>query len=450
MKRRTFLKTSSLLSLSFLASPLIQKNFLKGSSYFKNKISRDVDNILDLHNSLEYKIISTAGSKMSDGLVVPEKPDGMASFYNNGKTVLIRNHELRKGHGIKSSAFTNGTEEIKALGSKHYDASAFGGTTNLVYDEKKKRVELEFLSLSGTEANCSGGSTPWGTWLTCEESVNKKSIEEKPHGYVFEVSPYDKINLQKAKPLKELGRFNHEAVAFDTFGNAYLTEDRSDGLFYKFKPTKKGSLKKGQLFALAIKNSKHVDTRNWDKTYFYLKEKHEAIWVPLKDIDPNEDTLRFEGNQKGALVFARGEGIINSPDSIYFSCTSGGLNQKGQIWKLNFSDPKNETIELWYESSNPVYGRYNKSFKGNDLNMPDNITLSPWGDLIICEDNSDINRLWGISKQGQPYIIAENRYSGSEFAGVCFSPSGKTMFVNLQSNGQTFAITGDWKKLSHN
>ena len=80
--------------------------------------------------------------------------------------------------------------------------------------------------------------------------------------------------------------------------------------------------------------------------------------------------------------------------------------------------------------------------------MPDNITLSPWGDLIICEDNSDINRLWGVSKEGQPYIIAENRYSGSEFAGVCFSPSGETMFVNLQSNGLTFAITGDWNKLS--
>ena len=120
-------------------------------------------------------------------------------------------------------------------------------------------------------------------------------------------------------------------------------------------------------------------------------------------------------------------------------------NQKGQIWRFNFSDPKNETIELWYESSNPHYGRYNRSFKGNELNMPDNMGLSPWGDLIICEDNSDLNRLWGISKTGRPYIIAENSHSGSEFAGVCFSPSGKTMFVNLQSNGQTFAITGNWE-----
>ena len=445
MKRRTFLKTSGLLSLSFLASPLIQKNFLEGNSYLKGKVRQDANKILDLHSSLEYKIISEVGSKMSDGLIVPGKPDGMASFNNNGRVVLVRNHELRKGHGIRSSAFLNGVKDIKGLGDNHYDVNAFGGTTNLVYDEKNNSVESEFLSLSGTEGNCSGGATPWGTWLTCEESVNKKSTQEKPHGYVFEVDPNDKPNLQKAKPLKELGRFNHEAVAFDTFGNAYLTEDRSDGLFYKYTPSKKGDLNKGQLFALAIRNVKNIDTRNWSKTNYLLKDRYKTIWIPLDDIDPEQDTLRFEGKEKGALIFARGEGIINSPDSIYFSCTSGGLNQKGQIWRFNFSDPKNETIELWYESSNPHYGRYNRSFKGNELNMPDNMGLSPWGDLIICEDNSDLNRLWGISKTGRPYIIAENSHSGSEFAGVCFSPSGKTMFVNLQSNGQTFAITGNWE-----
>lgn len=178
MKRRTFLKTSGLLSLSFLASPLIQKNFLEGNSYLKGKVRQDANKILDLHSSLEYKIISEIGSKMSDGLIVPGKPDGMASFNNNGRVVLVRNHELRKGHGIRSSAFLNGVKDIKGLGDNHYDVNAFGGTTNLVYDEKNNSVESEFLSLSGTEGNCSGGATPWGTWLTCEESVNKKALKK--------------------------------------------------------------------------------------------------------------------------------------------------------------------------------------------------------------------------------------------------------------------------------
>ena len=206
MKRRTFKNIWPPISIIF-SKPLNPEELLEGNSYLKGKMRQDANKILDLHSSLEYKIISEVGSKMSDGLIVPGKPDGMASFNNNGRVVLVRNHELRKGHGIRSSAFLNGEKDIKGLGDNHY-ASAFGGTTNLVYDENNKIVESEFLSLSGTEGNCSGGATPWGTWLTCEESVkNKQKHSRKPHGYVFEVAPNDKPNLQKAKPLKELGRF---------------------------------------------------------------------------------------------------------------------------------------------------------------------------------------------------------------------------------------------------
>ena len=436
IKRRSFLKTSSLLSLSFLTTPFNQKMFLFSEPLSKKNMGlrKDINKIIDLHSSLEYNIISTSGSIMSDGFKVPQKPDGMASFRGNGKTIIIRNHELRKGHGIKSSAFLNGYKDINNLGNKHYDPSAFGGTTNLIYDEVNKKTISEFLSLSGTEANCAGGATPWGTWLTCEESVNEKNTKEKPHGYVFEVFPNYKKGLQKARPLKRLGRFNHEAVAFDINGNAYLTEDRTDGLFYKFMPKNKGDLTEGKLYALGFASSVKSDTRNWETLTYKIKEKHNVKWIHLKDVDPKQDTLREEGINKGASIFARGEGIISDSNSIYFSCTTGGKNYKGQIWKLNYD--KNETLELWYESLNE-----------NDINMPDNITISPWGDLIICEDNSDINRIWGISKKGKPYIIAENSYSGSEFAGVCFSPSGKTMFFNLQSNGQTFAVTGNWEKL---
>ena len=93
-------------------------------------------------------------------------------------------------------------------------------------------------------------------------------------------------------------------------------------------------------------------------------------------------------------------------------------------------------IELWYEVQDK-----------NSLNMPDNLTISPWGDLIVCEDNPDLNRLWGINTLVNPYLIAENNYSGSEFAGVCFSPIDNTMFVNLQGNGMTLSISGNWENL---
>ena len=436
MKRRKFLKISSLLSLSFLETSFGNNLDLFANSLKKiNNLKKDNNKVLDIHSSLKYQIISNSGSLMKDGFRVPQKPDGMATFKNSEKVVIIRNHELRKRHGIRSSAFSKGYDEILKLKQKHYDKKAFGGTTNIVYDEKNNKLVDEFLSLSGTEANCAGGKTPWGTWLTCEESISIKRSKEKSHGYVFEVFPKLKGGVQDSKPLKKLGRFNHEAVAFDKYGNVYLTEDRSNGLFYKFEPKNQGDLTEGKLYALGFDSSTNFDTRNWGTTIYKIKEKYNIKWILLEDIDPKKDTLREEGINKGAAIFARGEGIINSMSSIYFSCTKGGLYQKGQIWKFNYNKNTYNTLELWYESLNE-----------NDINMPDNITISPWGDLIICEDNSDINRLWGISQKGNPYIIAENNYSESEFAGVCFSPSAKTMFFNLQNNGQTFAVTGNWEK----
>tara|TARA_B100001142_G_C14043998_1_gene543191 strand:- start:297 stop:725 length:429 start_codon:yes stop_codon:yes gene_type:complete len=139
---------------------------------------------------------------------------------------------------------------------------------------------------------------------------------------------------------------------------------------------------------------------------------------------------------KGATPFARPEGIISDNKSIFICCTSGGNLKKGQIWKLNPTSTGGASIELWYEVQD-----------GGSINMPDNIVIAPWGDLIVCEDNSEINRLWGITPKGEPYLIAQNSYSSSEFAGVCFSPIDKTMFVNLQSNGLTLLINGNWDEV---
>ena len=140
---------------------------------------------------------------------------------------------------------------------------------------------------------------------------------------------------------------------------------------------------------------------------------------------------------KGATPFARPEGIISDNKSIFICCTSGGRLKKGQIWKLNPTSTNELLIELWYEVEDET-----------SLNMPDNITIAPWGDLIVCEDNSDINRLWGLTSRGKPYLIAQNSYTGSEFAGVCFSPIDNTMFVNLQWNGLTVSIDGNWNEVS--
>ncbi len=139
---------------------------------------------------------------------------------------------------------------------------------------------------------------------------------------------------------------------------------------------------------------------------------------------------------KGATVFARPEGIISDSESVYICCTSGGNLRKGQIFKINTISPEQSSAELWYEVQD-----------NSSLNMPDNIVIAPWGDLIVCEDNSDMNRLWGLTPNGNPYLIAQNSYSGSEFAGACFSPIDNTMFVNIQGSGLTLLIDGNWNSV---
>ncbi|AGH44424.1 alkaline phosphatase PhoX [Paraglaciecola psychrophila] len=122
------------------------------------------------------------------------------------------------------------------------------------------------MSLIGTIRNCPGGITPWNSWLTCEESVLKASDEiGRNHGYVFEV-PANTASLVKAKPILEMGRFNHEAAAVDPHTNIiYLTEDRNDSLLYRFIPkTPNDSYAGGHLQALAIIQDAKFDTHNWD------------------------------------------------------------------------------------------------------------------------------------------------------------------------------------------
>ena len=437
MNRRDFIKLAGVLSASGFGQILKATGSFSDVNSGKIRIKKDPDGILDLHSSLSYKILSRSGDIMSDGLLVPGLPDGMGAFNSGKNIVLIRNHELSPFHGYKKSAFNHQKSKINDLGERHYNVKALGGTTNIVLERNSKNKIKEFLSLSGTHTNCAGGVTPWGSWLSCEEYINKRNRDNIAHGYVFEVDPeIDRLNTPV--PLIALGRFNHEAVAFDQYENAYLTEDRRNGLIYKFIPENRGSLSEGKLFAMKISSAVDSDSRNWKGSNIIINKKYNVEWVKIEDHDPDEDTMRYEGMDKGATPFARPEGMISDGNDIFICCTSGGPLKKGQIWKLTSQSSKENHIELWYEVGDH-----------RSLNMPDNITIAPWGDLIVCEDNSDINRLWGVTAKGKPYLIAENSYTGSEFAGVCFSPTdNNTMFVNIQGNGITLSIDGDWNKVA--
>ena len=207
----------------------------------------DPRGILDLPEDFTYRILSREGEPMkSGGGLVPSRHDGMGSFARAQRTHLVRNHEANPSapHKVPTAGLAT-----------TYDPGAAGGTTTLVLSASL-RTQQEYVSLGGTAINCSGGITPWRTWLTCEETEDRAGTlgYTKDHGWIFEVDPYDNRRNADPFPLKEMGRFMHEAVAVDPdTGILYETEDAFSGAplgsYYRFLPNQPlggyGSLRAG-------------------------------------------------------------------------------------------------------------------------------------------------------------------------------------------------------------
>ncbi len=454
--RKQFIKQAGAISAGFSGLHLLD-DILNGQKVDMASVAEpfgplqdDPNEIFDLPEDFSYKIISRFGDSMDDGFQVPHRPDGMATFSSsNGETILVRNHEISAGRKGDESAFGKNYQLASELDPNLiYDAGrnnnpAQGGTTTLVYDTQNQQVVRQFLSLSGTLRNCAGGPTPWGTWLSCEEIVFRSNERyAKDHGYVFEVQATGEPYVSKPQPIKAMGRFNHEAVAVDPNSNViYLTEDDSEGLLYRFIPnTPDKLLDGGTLQALMVEGQPSLDSRNWDKQMIPKDTPMSVKWIDLENID-GED-LRYRGFEAGATRFARGEGMWYGNDAVYFACTNGGAKKKGQIWKYTPSvheatkreQDRPAELELFIEPND-----------GEIIENVDNLTVAPWGDLIVCEDGPGANYLLGVTPQGKVYKLGKNAVSKSELAGAVFSPDGSTLFMNIQHDGLTLAITGPWQ-----
>ena len=431
INRRKFLsktvKTSAALGLT---ATLLNLTVCKKEAIPRLNLNliKDPKGICDLPKGFTYKIISQVDDTMSDGLLVPDKHDGMGCFEGpQGEIILVRNHE------IAQYLFSDPESPLPKFA---YDPKASGGCTTIWLNKELKMIK-QYLSLTGTILNCSGGKTPWGTWISCEEADEGFGAGwemGKRHGYAFEVDPL--MPIQKALPLKSMGRFRREGIAIDSnSGMIYQTEDNTRGSFYRFIPNEKNQLNKGGVLQ-ALKFDDLLISHT-TKNPLEMKKNYPCQWVTIDEPDPEKNTVAIQAQRKGATVFVRSEGIVAHEGSIYFCCTTGGALNLGQIFKYT-PNPDNITgnIQLVFEAR-----------ERGVLEKPDNITINQWGDLIICEDNRlDQQCLVGITPQGKLYYIAAN--AQSEWAGSCFSPDGQILFANIfRDKAMTLAIQGPWESL---
>lgn len=459
--RRNFLKTASVTGVGFLGLsryvgfPALATGAMKDHSAGYGPLLQ-TNNMVELPKGFTIKVIATKGTPMDDGFLKPGRTDGMAAFPGpNGKVILVQNHEITLGDSEEGPFGPDNALLRKISKDKVYDYGkglrpGMGGTTTMVYNEETQQVERQFLSLAGTARNCAGGPTPWNSWISCEENVDRAGSHEghaeKDHGYNFEVPASVSIHLNDPVPLVEMGRFNHEAVAVDPATSiVYQTEDASDGLIYRYIPHKKRVLSRGgKLQALAILGQKSADTRNWENltTQKFPKRKQlDVTWVDIENVTSPENDLRHQGFEKGAARFARGEGMWFGKGECYFACTNGGHNYKGQVFRYIPSPYEATPREKEAPGKLELFAEPNDS---EIVKSCDNLTIAPWGDIILCEDHPQ-PYLVGLTPEGAFYKLAKNIGYESELTGATFSPSGKTLFFNMQVPGITLALTGPWK-----
>jgi secreted PhoX family phosphatase len=410
--------------------------------------------LLALPRGFSYKIVAESGVTPTAEGLHPSDPDGMGVFRGpQGGSVVVSNHEISGSEPFK----------VQSVPELTYDPGAFGGTSTITVDHHGNRLG-QYTSLAGTDNNCAGGITPWGTWLTCEETESRiGGTRTKNHGYVFEVDPASReANLGNSPvPLKFMGRYSHEAVAVDPETSVvYLTEDAGNpnGLYFRWLPPAGFRPGKGALRRLALSAGGDTAGRLQAMTCYrrgeHVADLSEATevgtrlrveWVDVPDRDAVEVSVRKQFTSNQITRSRKLEGQWWADGGVFFvssfaRTTDGSVNEHdGQVW---FYEPDSQTITL-----KTIFGvnRAPDTDAGN-FDGPDNITVSAHGGLILAEDGNGVQHLVGVTSEGTAYPLARNEFNDSEFCGPAFSRDGRILFVNIQSPGFTLAITGPWSR----
>ena len=366
-----------------------------------------------------------------------------------------------------------------------YDPGVLGGGCTVVETDRDGRRVSEWVGLSGTYSNCAGGPTPWGSWLTCEETEAKAGTGtlQKDHGYVFEVFA-DLPAKQSPLPIMAWGRAPHEAVVVEpSRRRVYLTEDASNptGLLYRWsapdgyrlKPYIAQSLKPddGTLEALAVLTGDGSVLPDLAYvTAAQIGRPFRTTWVNVPDRTASSTSLRKQFAPGAVTHSKKLEGAWGNDEGLYFVASfafgtadlpANATKHDGQLWYYDYSEqtltlvayfPYNEVLHQetpgWEDQLGPSL---DLAFDG-----PDGCHVSPYGSLVLTEDGNTANHLlsWtqdtGAQAIARNLIVLEQSDAGgnvySEMTGPTFAPDGSVLFGNVQEPGHVFAIRGPWRR----